>query len=384
MKIRYATENDIKKAENIWRENFTDSESEIRFYFDELYKKENFLMLEDEEEQILASLHENPYTISINKKELPSFYIVGVAVSPEYRGRGYMNQLLAHSLKNAAQSKDIVFLSPINPEIYKKAGFGYISGLETYTLSMDTLPNNKIDKKVKIKKAGEYELSDLVYIYEAKMKRSFGYLKRDEKYYSRIKKEIENEGGSLYIFYLNDQPVAYVSMYFREGEIFVREFISLCVETSNTIFAFIKSFKEYYPSLVIKSFRGSNINFLLSNQLSIKKSETPFIMGRILNVKNILSLLNIKGYEIKIKIEDPFIESNNGIFLLNTDGSVEKIESDSWDLSMDISEFCSLAMGYFSGEELLLDLEKIQTENIDADTLNKIFPKRRFYIQEYQ
>lgn len=383
MKIRYATENDIKKAENIWRENFTDSESEIRFYFDELYKKENFLMLEDEEEQILASLHENPYTISINKKELPSFYIVGVAVSPEYRGRGYMNQLLAHSLKNAAQSKDIVFLSPINPEIYKKAGFGYMSGLETYTLSIDALPNNKIDKKVKIKKAGEYELSDLVYIYEAKMKRSFGYLKRDEKYYSRIKKEIENEGGSLYIFYLNDQPVAYVSMYFREGEIFVREFISLCVETSNTIFAFIKSFKEYYPSLVIKSFRGSNMDFLLSNQLSIKKSETPFIMGRILNVKNILSLLNIKGYEIKIKIEDPFIESNNGIFLLNTDGSVEKIESDSWDLSMDISEFCSLAMGYFSGEELL-DLEKIQAENIDVDTLNKIFPKRRFYIQEYQ
>lgn len=383
MKIRYAQEEDTKKAENIWRENFTDSESEIRFYFDELYRKENFLLLEDDKKNIRASLHENPYNLSIKEKGLNSFYIVGVAVSPEYRGRGYMNQLLSYSLNKAAESKDIVFLSPINPEIYKNLGFGYMSSLETYTISITELPNYKIDKNIEIKKVTEDEFSELVYIYNTKMANYFGYLVRDEKYYERIKKEIENEGGTLYIFYKDNQPVAYISLYFKENEIFMREFIYLNVEVSKTIFAFLKSFKEYYSSLVIKAPRGSNIDFVISNQLSIKKSETPFIMGRVLNVKNILALLNIKGYQLKIKITDSLIEMNDGVFLLKEDGTIEKVKSETWDLNMDISEFCSLAMGYFTGEEMI-DLEKIASKNIDIEILNKIFPRRKFYIQEYQ
>ena len=71
----------------------------------------------EEDSEIKGSLHENPYNINFNNNLLPSFYIVAVAVSPEYRGKGYMKKLLNFSLNNAfSKGIDIVFLSPINTE----------------------------------------------------------------------------------------------------------------------------------------------------------------------------------------------------------------------------------------------------------------------------
>ena len=65
--IRYGAEKDYNLAREIWLENFTDSVDEVDFYFKNIYKKENFLILE-EDSQIKGSLHENPYNINFNNK----------------------------------------------------------------------------------------------------------------------------------------------------------------------------------------------------------------------------------------------------------------------------------------------------------------------------
>ena len=77
--IRYGAEKDYNLAREIWLENFTDSVDEVDFYFKNIYKKENFLILEEESE-IKGSLHENPYNISFNNNLLSSFYIEKRAV----------------------------------------------------------------------------------------------------------------------------------------------------------------------------------------------------------------------------------------------------------------------------------------------------------------
>lgn len=111
MEIRYGNDKDKAKAEYIWKECFTDSENEVDFYFNELYRKENFLLMEDGEREIRASLHENPYEIIVNDEVIPSFYIVAVAVSPQYRGRGYMGELIRYSLKNARKKRVGLYFS---------------------------------------------------------------------------------------------------------------------------------------------------------------------------------------------------------------------------------------------------------------------------------
>lgn len=381
--IRYGID-DIERARAIWKENFTDSEEEIDFYFKTIYKDKNFLILEENGE-IKASLHENPYNINFNGKILPSSYIVAVAVSPEYRGKGYMRKLLNYSLKNGfSNNRDVVFLSPINTEIYSNFGFGYISGLEHYELKLENIPFNSINRDIEIKKAGEKDFDSIIELYNKKMKNSNIYLKRDSDYLLRIKGEIENENGKIYVFYREKRIVGYLMCYFREEEIFVREFFYSDIETAKTMLAFIKNFKEYYPNLKVATPQGSNFNFLFSNQLKIEKKENPFILGRILNVKNMLSYLEVKEISLKIRVRDNIIDKNNGVFLKKEDGSVEKIESiDDWNIDIDIRDLATFLSGYMSIDELS-ELEKVKIKNIDLKVLSEIFKRQKNYIQEFQ
>lgn len=382
--IRYGEEKDFKTAKYIWEENFSDSEEEINFYFENLYKKEKFLILE-ENKQIKASLHENPYTINFNAKLLPSFYIVAVAVSPEFRGRGYMKKLLSYSLINARNTgKDILFLSPINTEIYSKFGFGYISGLENYSLKIDDIPFNSINKSIEIRKVDENSFDDLVTFYKDYMKKYNLYLFRDEKYFSRIKKELENENGQIYSFYKDNKIIGYLMCYFKENEIFIREIFYDSIECVKNMLAFIKTFKEYYSMLKVVTPQGSNFNFVFPNQLKIEKKEEPYILGRIVNVENMISLLKIRK-NLRIKIKDSIIDENNGIFLIDVTGQIKKMENDleNYNLSVCIEDLTSLLTGYLDIEELLV-LEKISIKNIDIEELKIVFNKKKNYIQEYQ
>ncbi|MDU1911425.1 enhanced intracellular survival protein Eis [Fusobacterium sp.] len=387
MEIRYGNENDRIKAEYIWKECFTDSENEVNFYFNEIYKKENFLLLEDGNNEIKASLHENPYEIIINNEKLSSFYIVGVAVSPQYRGRGYMGELIRYSLRNAKEKGlDFVFLSPINTEIYKKYGFGYMSSLEKYTISIENIPFDKIDGAYKIKKVYDernlYE--DLTKVYNKKMKDNFAYLKRDESYYKRNLKEIENENGDIYIFYFGIEPAGYISFYKREENIEIREFFGLDRKVTESMYAFIKTYKEYYSELRMKAPICSNMNFYIHNQVSMKKNQFPFIMGRVVNAENMLKRLHIKDIELKISIVDKIIEENHGVYEITSDGNLIKKKETEYDMEIDISDFNQLIFGYFSLEEML-ELERVKINTLEkTEEIKKIFPRQKVYIQEYQ
>lgn len=390
MEIRYGNDKDKIKAEYIWKECFTDSENEVEFYFNELYKKENFLLMEDRENEIRASLHENPYEMIMNNEKFSSFYIIAVAVSPQYRGRGYMGELIRYSLRNAREKElDFVFLSPINTEIYRKYGFGYMSSLERYSISMENISFDRIDREYEIKKVSDKKnlYGDLTKIYKEKMKDSFAYLERNENYYRRALKEMENENGDIYIFYMENKPAGYISLYKREGSIEIRELFGLDKKVIESIYAFIKTYKEYYPEVIIKAPINSNLNFHIHNQKSMEKIEFPFIMGRIVNVENMLKRLHIEDMELKISVIDKIIEENNGIYEISVYGVVSKkdkkksIESD---IEIDIADLNHLIFGYFSIDEMI-ELERIKINNKEKiEEIKKIFPKRKVYLQEYQ
>lgn len=387
MEIRYGNDKDKIKAEYIWKECFTDSENEVRFYFDELYRKENFLLMEDGEKEIRASLHENPYEMIMNNEKLSSFYIIAVAVSPQYRGKGYMGELIRYSLRNAREKGlDFVFLSPINTEIYRRYGFGYMSSLEKYSISMENIPFERIDRAYEIKKVSEEKnlYGDLIEIYKEKMKNSFAYLERDENYYRRALKEMENENGDIYIFYLENKAAGYISLYKREGSIEVRELFGFNKKIIESMFAFIKTHKEYYPELIIKAPVNSNMNFYIHDQTSMEKIEFPFIMGRIVNVENMLKRLHIEDIELKISVTDKVIEENNGVYEISVYGAVSKKDRIESDIEIDITDLNHLIFGYFSIDEMI-ELERVKINNREKiEEIKKIFPKQKVYIQEYQ
>lgn len=386
--IRYGKDSDFETAKKIWSECFTDSLEEVNFYFENLYDKHKYLVLEENDE-IKASLHENPYQLNLNGIVFNSLYIVGVAVSPQYRGKGYMDKLLRETLLESSKREvPLIFLSPINSDIYRRYGFEYISSLDKILLDTKDIPYNKIERAYDIKRIeveNEELYIDLIKIYKRQMEGNFLYIERDENYYKNWLKEIVSDGGEVYALYLDDEIRGYIALYKGE-KLVVREIFSEDRRGLENLLAFLKTFKEYYPQMEIKFPQGDLIEYCFKNQKKLEKRENLFIMGRVLNPMEILKMLNIYGIDLKLLITDNIILENNGVYEFTSDGGINfKSESD-WDIKIDIGDFSSLIFGMLSLEELVF-LEKLEIK--ERKTLNYlkekgIFTIKRNYIQDYQ
>ena len=388
MKIRYGEKDELEKAKEIWQECFTDSKEEVDFYFSTLYKRENYLVLEENQE-VKASLHENKYNLVIGGEIVPSFYIVGVAVLPQFRGRGYMKELISHSL-NSAKDKgfEFVYLAPINSALYRKLGFEHITDLEKYNFSMNELENKKIDRDYYIKKLESHlidrDICDLIDIYGTTMKDFFLYVKRDKRTFKNLLSEIFSDGGEVYIFYRNGTPEGYLTFY-KDEKIFVREIFGKNKHVIDTMLGFLKTFKEYYPDIVIQTPVRQALNFYFDNQKKIEKTVEPFIMGRIVNPAAILARVAKKDMNIKIRIDDDVIKSNSGFYTLEN-GHVTFSEVGTWDIRVGIGALAQLLFGYSTFDELVFR-DKIQLNGDEsrkkAQSWN-ISGVLKNYISEYQ
>lgn len=387
--IRYGIDKDFEKAKKIWRENFLDSDNEVDFYFKNLYDKHKYLVLEENDE-IKASLHENPYKLNINGTIFESHYIVGVAVSPEYRGKGYMDELIKECLKESFK-RDIpfLFLSPINPEIYRKYGFEYVTKLNTFRLTTQEIPYNKIERAYDIKRVelnSEDEVyRDLIDVYVNHMEDYFLSVERDEKYYRDWVREIESDGGEIYALYLNEEIKGYVALYKGEN-LTVREIFAKDRRAMENLLAFLRTFKEYYPNLEIKNGEDRVLEYCFTNQKSLEKIEKPFIMGRILNLVKIFEMLNIYDIDMKILVTDNIISENNGVYRFTQEGELIFNESGDWDIKIDIGDLSLLIFGMIDVEELIF-LEKLEVKNeevLKSIKAKGIFNLKKNYIQDYQ
>lgn len=88
-----ATTSDIRQ---MWKTVFGDTDEYIDLYFTRKYKPENTLVYLEENKPV-ASLQMLPYTITFYGKRLNFYYLMGLCTLPEYRRRGYMEQLILHS-----------------------------------------------------------------------------------------------------------------------------------------------------------------------------------------------------------------------------------------------------------------------------------------------
>lgn len=382
--IRYGLDKDFEKAKVIWKECFLDSDEEREFYFNNLYNKDKFLVLE-EDNDIKASLHENPYKLNINGNVFNSIYIVGVGVLPEYRGKGYMDRLIKSCIiDNRHKGMEFFYLCPINPMIYRKYGFEYISNLVKYSMKINEIPYNKIDRNYNIKKIHiDRDYLDLNKVYKERMKNFNTYVERDREYYKKWIGEIRNDGGEIYSIYLGEEIKGYIVIY-RKEKIEIREIFGVDKKTIENLLAFVKTFKEYYSEVVIKNPDDNILDYYFLNQNAVTKEKYPFIMGRILNPIAVFKMIKNRYMNINIFIEDNIIEENNGIYKFNSEGKITFEKSNDWDIKINIGDLSSLLFGQLTVDELVF-LEKIQVKNNRAlEELKKVVISGKNYIQDYQ
>ena len=390
MKVRYAKKSEKEIAIKFWKDSFKDNEEQIKFYFDNIYNEKNYFVLEDNS-KIVSSLHENDYTFNFNNESIKSKYIVGVSSDITMRNKGYMSKLLISMLENSKKKGiPFVFLTPINPKIYRKFDFEYFSNIEYYNFLVEELANFKFPKdnysyiEINEKNKNLY-LDDLIKIYNFNMKDNFCYLERDNFYFNKILKEANSDEMKTFILYKNKVASAYIIFGLYEENIEIRECMALDSISYKEILALIYGYRDYYKNVSLASPNNSNIEFLFENQLNIEKIVKPFMMLRILNPLAIFKNLKLENSNIKIYIEDKILKENTGLYSLNNEISFSNIPKEKviYDLKIDIADLVFLISGYFSIDDLI-KLGKINIKNRNIiKKLNKIFYKKNSYLYEF-
>ena len=390
MKVRYAKKSEKEIAIKFWKDSFKDNEEQIKFYFDNIYNEKNYLVLEDNS-KIVSSLHENDYTFNFNNESIKSKYIVGVSSDITMRNKGYMSKLLISMLENSKKKGiPFVFLTPINPKIYRKFDFEYFSNIEYYNFLVEELANFKFPKdnysyiEINEKNKNLY-LDDLIKIYNFNMKDNFCYLERNNFYFNKILKEANSDEMKTFILYKNKVASAYIIFGLYEENIEIRECMALDSISYKEILALIYGYRDYYKNVTLASPNSSNIEFLFDNQLNIEKIIKPFMMMRLLNPLSIFKNLKLENSNIKIYIEDKILKKNTGLYSLNNEISFSNIPKEKviYDLKIDIADLVFLITGYFSINDLI-KLGKINIKNRNIiKKLNKIFYKKNSYLYEF-
>ena len=116
---------------DLWRTCFGDPEPFIQLFFEQVYRDEYTLTLE-QDGRVISALQILPYTLCYYGEMIPIGYICGVSTLPEERGKGYMKQLMAQA-ESELKSRGLALatLIPAEPWLFDYyARMGYTTAFD--------------------------------------------------------------------------------------------------------------------------------------------------------------------------------------------------------------------------------------------------------------
>lgn len=393
MEIRYAKEEEIESIKEIWSYCFNDTESFMKYYFNDKYKSENTVVALDEG-KIISSLQLNQYKLLLNSKVYNTSYVVGVSTLPEGRGAGYMNKVMKFTLNELYKKGQLVsILMPIDYRLYRRFGYEHCYDQIEYTINIDDLKNFKSSGKMI--KSNLSQIDDLIQIDRTFLNEVNGNVLKDEHYYENLFKEIQSEDGFLYIHEGNEKD-GYIVYFLQEDKMFVRELFYKNIDALKSMLKFIYNHNTQCKIVTISTPTIDKIRFILDNPKDSDIKIKPFMMGRVINVKKFIEDIDIEkdiNSSFNLLIEDKFIDENNGLFKIsiqNKKVSVEQLDKkgaekpqEDFDIKLDINTLTQLSFSYIDVDEAIFlnDIKDVSEETLE--TLDCIFSKKNTYINEY-
>lgn len=387
MEIRYAKEEEIESIKDIWSYCFNDTESFMKYYFNDKYKSENTVVALDEG-KIISSLQLNQYKLLLNSKVYNTSYVVGVSTLPEGRGAGYMNKVMKFTLNELYKKGQLVsILMPIDYRLYRRFGYEHCYDQIEYTINTDDLKNFKSSGKMI--KSNLSQIDDLIQIDRTFLNEVNGNVLKDEHYYENLFKEIQSEDGFLYIHEGNEKD-GYIVYFLQEDKMFVRELFYKNIDALKSMLKFIYNHNTQCKIVTISTPTIDKIRFILDNPKDSDIKIKPFMMGRVINVKKFIEDIDIEkdiNSSFNLLIEDKFIDENNGLFKIsiqNKKVSVEQLDKkgaekpqEDFDIKLDINTLTQLSFSYIDVNEAIFlnDIKDVSEETLE--TLNCIFSKKK-------
>ncbi len=291
MNIRYAIEKDLENIKDIWNYCFGDEEGFVNYYFDNKYKPENTILIEENDE-LISSLQLNQYKINLNNKIYDTSYVVGVSTYPNARGKGYMKDMMDFALNELYKKDQLVsLLMPIDYRLYKKYGYEHCYDQIEYKLNIEELKQFKI--------VGDFEkitnnhINYMMDIYNEFLLNTNGYVVRDKNYYENLFKEIKCENGHMYI-HKEENYEGYIIYFIMEDTMFIREICYKNISSLKSMLKFVYNHNTQCKKVTIMSPVIDSIRYILPNLKTSEINIKPFMMGRVINLEKFLNTLSIE------------------------------------------------------------------------------------------
>ncbi len=354
-KAAKAVEN--QRARKLYEEIFDeDSPAFVDYYFRVKAAENEIFVVENEKQEILATLHLNPYKMMFCGEKAKTNYIVAVATRADCRHQGMMRSLLQASLQEMYRREEtFTWLMPAAEAIYRPFGFRFIYEKNKMTVTADVLQRAETDENWQIhsdqevsgdifcEEAKKEDLAELACFAEKQLsKLAEVYTVHDIAYFEQRMQEVECEGGSLILIRKEKEICGYFLALKKD-----REAWEIVVEDAVQ--------KKAFPA-VLHWFGASEekCTFTAFPQIweqYAQSENVPAIMGRIVHLERFVCCLKIKKeQEWKIRLTDSLIPENNGYFIIKTGiegGSLIRVENLS---EKEKKMFCSMDIGQLTEE----------------------------------
>lgn len=242
-------------------------------------------------------------------------YINGIITNSAYRRRGYMKKVLTGALEYQNRMRvPFTLLDCENEGLFERYGFHYIYDKPEYELNNEVITLSMLERadngeavrlepsNITLTALDKSRLLTLAHFVNANLCKKYGlFVIRNALYYEKLQRTLLERSGNIYL--INEDGRIKGSFIYIKGDTQpIRE----------TIFE---------NELDIMSY------FYVSND------KKPTVMARIVNLSEMLKHISSRGkVSIAIRLSDPVIAENNGLFIWYIDengGRMERVEEDS-------------------------------------------------------
>lgn len=388
MLLRKLEVSEHPRTRALWESVFAEDTKAFLDYYYYVKTRENEIYI-IEEEEIVSMIQLNPYELQIQKQMSECHYVIGVATEKEYRGRGYMRDILLKSMEEMYRRKEpFTFLMPAAEAIYSPYDFRFVYRQRQGILTHKDLPASEVSEAIQMKDARVSDCDVLSEFFQKQIAPHYQVIAaHSPEYYRTMIQEQQSQDGGVCVL-REEAKVVGVFAYSNEGEWEVRE--PVCLPGYEN--ALVAAIKEICCDQKEIACFGCEELFLEKLE-SVKYKN--MIMVRILHLETLLQMLQVKdGEELhcSFAVLDPWIIQNNRIWHLETGKETSEAgavrsnqvwvrETEDSQGVLTIGALTSFLFGYKSIEEICEEEDVILTESLKCE-LQKIEVLDRIFLNE--
>lgn len=332
--------------------------------------------------QFASQLIRTSFTVAFNETTYTMDGIGCVATYPNYRGRGFINQLFNEVLQDMhAEGISLTYLAPFSYRFYQK--YGYQQCFEKYEYLIEsknfrTFPTRKgYVERLSFSEA----VADLRKIFaHAASSKCFG-LKRADWWWSY---RFEEQYRFLLAFDEGGKAEGYLIYSIEEEKFVIKEWFYCNQNAGINLLNFARTL---FTDFSIVKYRvpqnHNNLTFFLKEPF-VTKMIVPSMMARIVDLKKFLEsypfCIPETSMTFYLELSDPVLAENNGVWQLNlqSDGQVSVVKRQEHPanqdvLKMEIGTLTQLLLGFRSISMLAFN-ERIQASKEMIERLNECLP----------